>query len=212
MSCRAFLGGLLVGAAIGFSGLWRSATSGATVAPRRFTTSDGRRPQPLTARMVEFDETGGVPDGTPTTASVVPTTPALGALPGPGGSSSSSAAPGGGKERGTHWSVGKLHALPSVVDIAAPGMAAHVAQRRSYNREMIMFTSDNQMGGWAYHWVNQMRKWGYEHWLILGDEEATCHTLSNGWKPMVDKYHEEPLSCVYSSCAHPPSLPPLVRV
>jgi hypothetical protein len=62
-----------------------------------------------------------------------------------------------------------------------------------------MFTSDHQMGGWAYHWVNQMRRWGYEHWLILGDKESTCHTLSNGWQPMVERYGEEPLSCVWSS-------------
>ena len=72
------------------------------------------------------------------------------------------------------------------------GMAAHVARRRSFKRETIMFTSDHQMGGWAYHWVNQMRQRGYEHWFILGDQESTCTTLSNGWRPMVERFGEEP--------------------
>ena len=110
--------------------------------------------------------------------------------------------PSNGNGNGRHsrfWSVGKLRALPKPVDIALPGMAAHVAKHRAYKKETIMFTSDHQMGGWAYHWVNQMRNWGYEHWLILGDQESTCHTLQDGWGKMVKAHGEEPLSCVWSS-------------
>ena len=110
--------------------------------------------------------------------------------------------PSNGNGNGRHsrfWSVGKLRALPKPVDIALPGMAAHVAKHRAYKKETIMFTSDHQMGGWAYHWVNQMRNWGYEHWLILGDQESTCHTLQDGWGKMVKAHSEEPLSCVWSS-------------
>ena len=92
-----------------------------------------------------------------------------------------------------------MRALPKPVDVALPGMAKHVVEHRSYKRELIMFTSDHQMIGWAGHWVNQMRRKGYEHWLILGDRESTCHTLQANWQPMVQRYGEEPLSCVWSS-------------
>ena len=122
------------------------------------------------------------PSATPAAAASVPT-----------GSADSS------RPKSRLHSVGKLRALPKTVDIARPGMARHVARRRSYKGEIIMFTSDNQMGGWAYHWVNQMRIQGYEHWLILADEKSTCGVLQDGWAPMVTKFGEEPLSCVYSS-------------
>ena len=198
MSCRAFIGGLLVGAAIGFSGLWRSATSRTAATPRRFTGSDGRRPHSLTASRM--GEAGGDAGMGEVGREALPAAPASLGMQHDSHQVTlhdhDDAPPSGS---GRHWSVGKLHALPRAVDIAAPGMAAHVAHHRSYRREMIMFTSDHQMGGWAYHWVRQMRRWGYEHWMILGDQESTCETLSNGWRPMVDRYSEEPLSCVWSS-------------
>ncbi len=84
-------------------------------------------------------------------------------------------------------------------------MARRAVQKRSYRNEIIMFTSDSQMGGWAYHWVHQMRRMGYEHWLILADKEPTCATLQAGWEPMVRNHAELPLSCAWSSYprAHP---------
>ena len=45
-------------------------------------------------------------------------------------------------------------------------MADRLVTRRSFKEEIIIFESDAQMKGWAYHWVNQMRQIGYEHWTI----------------------------------------------
>ena len=43
---------------------------------------------------------------------------------------------------------------------------------RSYRGEIIMFTADANMAGWGFHWVNQLRKGGYEHWVMLADRRV----------------------------------------
>ena len=73
------------------------------------------------------------------------------------------------------------------------------ARVRSYRKEIIIFESDKSMGGWAFYWVHQMRRKGYEHWLILADKEESCTSLQTQWEPMVSTYHEQPLSCAWSS-------------
>ena len=210
---------------VGLSGWFRYNGNATIVASPRevIAAGGGLRPQPLRSTlsgeqaMVEFDH-GGSPDAPPKfvarASKPVPAAPtsmvqatsrapqssivaAMGPTDSPtnGGLHASSASTAGSRYKST----GKLRALPEPVDVALPGMAEHVVARRSYKSELIMFTSDHQMIGWAGHWVNQMRQRGYEHWLILGDQESTCHTLQKNWRPMVERYAEEPLSCVWSS-------------
>ena len=76
---------------------------------------------------------------------------------------------------------------------------------RSWKREIILFTADANMAGWGYHWVAQLRKMGYEHWVMLADAEPTCTSINEPWEPMVRAFAEERLSCAWSSAprAHP---------
>ena len=218
MSCRAFLSGLLVGAMVGLSG-WVRYNSDATIAasPREVVAAGGGlRPQPVRSTlsgeqaMVEFEHRGPTDVATSVARASVAGPVAIASeakvvAPAPRPSISAASAPttgsqpSGSMRKGRYVSTGKLRALPQPVDIALPGMAEQVVAHRSYKSELIMFTSDHQMIGWAGHWVNQMRQRGYEHWLILGDQESTCHTLQKNWRPMVERYAEEPLSCVWSS-------------
>lgn len=212
MSCRAFLGGLAVGAIIGLSVIWGPPQQTVQRAPILLSSNIGRRPTAIgTNEMVEESDTREVRErlmpgqGASSSRTVATSTPTAAAAAAPmattavAAPSSESSSSKARRARGSHWSVGKLQALPKAVDIAAPGMARHVVERRSYRNEIILFTSDHQMGGWAYHWVQQMRQWGYEHHFILGDNPGTCETLSKGWEPMVERYGEERLSCVWSS-------------
>ena len=102
-------------------------------------------------------------------------------------------------------SVGRVRPLPTAVDLDAPGEFRRVAQLRSWKREIILFTADANMVGWGYHWVAQLRKMGYEHWVMLADAEPTCTSINEQWEPMVRAFAEERLSCAWSSAprAHP---------
>ena len=102
-------------------------------------------------------------------------------------------------------SVGRVRPLPTAVDLDAPGEFRRVAQLRSWKREIILFTADANMAGWGYHWVAQLRKMGYEHWVMLADAEPTCTSINEQWEPMVRAFAEERLSCAWSSAprAHP---------
>lgn len=223
-TCRSFCIGIAVGALIGATGLVKSkppSPEGATpvsvyqpylrpealdaadaanhsaMAATQPTRTEAHRQQPATAPAFE-------PRARAARAAVRPpagssTQPAQQAPPAVRAAvpKASFTAPAGRSK--DYTSLGTIGPLPSVVDIAAPGMARHVAQTRSYKGELIMFTSDSQMGGWAYHWVHQMRRMGYEHWMILADQAKTCDTLQEGWKPMMSGYQEELLSCTWSS-------------
>lgn len=103
------------------------------------------------------------------------------------------------KQRSALASKGVLRPLPESIDLTKPLMTERLAQSRSYKGEIIIFESDAQMRGWAYHWVNQMRQLEYEHWVILTDGNKTCSALHDGWRPMTQRYGEEALSCVWSS-------------
>ena len=219
MSCRGFIGGLIIGGVIGLSSMWVTPPQ-ASRGPVAISTAAPLRPVPLgggsqvvdtaDAQLAQHSHPIPAPAEVPpradaagtaaSSARAAITTPATAVAAGAGKDNlPHDENERGSQRRGSYWSVGKLRALPAAVDIAGPGMAQHVADLRSYRKEIIMFTSDNQMGGWAYHWVNQMRRWGYEHHFILGDAPETCATLSKGWAPMVAKHQEEPLSCVWSS-------------
>ena len=168
MSCRAFGGGLLVGALLGSTTLLNY---GQTETPRdEWVMAEGHRPhalQPLDPRLSGF-----VPPPSDTQlAAAPPKAAARATLP---SAVPATKAPSITPKSARYHSVGKLRALPKSVDIALPGNARHVVEHRSFNREIIMFTSDHQMIGWAAHWVNQMRQRGYEHWMILGDKPETC--------------------------------------
>ena len=78
-----------------------------------------------------------------------------------------------------------MRPLPTAVDLDAPGEFRRVAQLRSWKREIILFTADANMAGWGYHWVAQLRKMGYEHWVMLADAEPTCTSINEQWEPMV---------------------------
>ena len=140
---------------------------------------EGRRPQSLGAQPAAVPLLGDATAPPPGDA----TTPPLGDATAP---------------KSAYHSLGKLRSLPQL-DIAQPGAAATVAQTRSYKREIIIFESDASMAGWAFYWVGQMRRKGYEHWIILADQEASCTSINSQWQPMVEKHHEQPLSCAWSS-------------
>ena len=192
MSCRACAGGMLIGVILGSTGWWQY--SGQDSPQQVRVASERNRPLALglTVPPPAIEQNQATVDDAPPTPTVAAAEQIQAAVDETSPTPTVAAAD-------SYWSVGKLRPLTRVVDVAAPGMARYVVQRRSYKKEIIMFTSDHQMIGWAGHWVNQMRKRGYEHWLILGDKESTCHTLQKGWKPMVERFGEEALSCAYSS-------------
>ena len=99
------------------------------------------------------------------------------------------------------------HRIPGLsVDIDQPGMAAHVAQSRAVDGDIILFSSNARMrAGWTFNWVNQLRHWHRENWLILTDRNETCSLLQRGWEPMTRLHREMPLACIWSS--YPPSHP-----
>ena len=49
------------------------------------------------------------------------------------------------------------------------------------------------VAGWGFHFVNQLRARGYEHWLILADSCPTCEGIHTKWeiavKSMSGKYY-----------------------
>ena len=97
-------------------------------------------------------------------------------------------------------SVGQLSPLPrEALDIAAAGVPARVAKTRGYRGELILFTADENMAGWGFHFVNQLRRRGHEHWLIMADSADNCAGMHAQWEKMVSSYSEAPLSCAYSS-------------
>lgn len=91
------------------------------------------------------------------------------------------------------------------VDLDQPGMAAHVAQTRAVDGDIILFSSNARMAGWTFNWVNQLRRWHKENWLILTDRNETCGLLQQSWEPMTRIHRELPLACIWSS--YPPSHP-----
>jgi hypothetical protein len=192
MSGRPFAGGMLIGVILGSTGWWQY--SGQDSPQQVRVASERNRPLALglTVPPPATEQIQATVDDAPPTLTVAAAEQIQAAVDETSPTPTVAAAD-------SYWSVGKLRPLTRVVDVAAPGMARYVVQRRSYKKEIIMFTSDHQMIGWAGHWVNQMRKRGYEHWLILGDKESTCHTLQKDWKPMVERFGEEALSCAYSS-------------
>ena len=196
MSCRAFGGGLLFGALLGSTSWWRY-SSVESPSTQHILAMEGVRPLALDGTAPETAPTDLVlkpPVSHHVATEAVEQRPTLSHKPRRRGQLTASAqrTPPSIDE---YRSVGKLRALEGVLDIAQPGNARRIVQQRSYKRELIMFTSDHQMGGWAYHWVNQMRQRGYEHWLILGDKASTCSVLMQGWAPMVSQFGELPLSC-----------------
>ena len=97
-------------------------------------------------------------------------------------------------------SVGSLSPLRRGLDLSSSDAAiAQLVASRSFRGETILFTSDGSMGGWAFHFVHQLRRVGYEHWFILADTDATCNELHRMWRPMEERYAEVPLSCAFST-------------
>ena len=97
-------------------------------------------------------------------------------------------------------SVGHLGHLPQQsLDVAAPGAARQIASTRAYRGEIILFTAEEEMAGWGFHWVNQLRTRGYEHWLILSDGAENCRKMHEKWRAVQAVGGDEPLSCVFSS-------------
>ena len=95
----------------------------------------------------------------------------------------------------THRSVGTTPAVRRGLDLSQPGAIEHVAATRSHRGEIILFTSDAAMGGWAFHFVLTLRRVGYEHWFILADSDATCEALHEQWRQMEVQHAEPPLAC-----------------
>ena len=174
MYCRALTLGVIVGAALRLT--WYESDSGGgagALGPTVTRSYDGRRPHAVVGAALQ-------------------------------GASASSALPPAGnapqhqQPRSEYHSLGKLGSLPTL-DLAQPGAVEKAARVRSYRKEIIIFESDKSMGGWAFYWVNQMRRKGYEHWLILADKEESCESLQEQWQPMVATFNEQPLSCAWSS-------------
>ncbi|KAL1525165.1 hypothetical protein AB1Y20_020036 [Prymnesium parvum] len=186
---RAFSAGLVLGVLIGSARL----LSPERLAPHRIVEGSGRRPAALQP----------VAEGATPPRSTERATPPVAESATPPRSTERAAAReesrGGGGKKSVMHSVGWLRPLGRPVDVAEAAMADRLVARRSFQQEIILFESDAQMKGWAYHWVHQMRRMGYEHWTILTDGNATCQALHAGWRPMVDAHGEEDLSCVWSS-------------
>jgi len=102
-------------------------------------------------------------------------------------------------------SVGITRPLRRGLDLAQTGAVEQVVASRSHRGEIILFTSDANMPGWAFHFVLTLRRVGYEHWLLLADADATCDALHERWRPMETQHTEAPLSCAWSSypASHP---------
>ena len=196
---RAFGGDILVGTLLGTLHLLSPEPATLVVSPsqphRVRVAVEGRRPAALAAAA-----RAAVPVAEPTAARTmsapVATTTAAAA---PALSSAAATSAGPAKRASTYWSVGKLKALPHAMDIDGPGVIGQVARTRSYKGEVILFTADAGMAGWGYHWVYQLRRMGYEHWVMLADVQKTCESIHEQWEPMERVHNELPLSCVWSS-------------
>ena len=171
--CRALSIGVVLG---GILRLTRNGDSPSATLRPSFNHNDGRRPRSVL---------GGAPQ-------------ALTASAPSHGASEQQQLPPPEPPRSAYHSVGKLQSLP-ILDLAQPGAMRQAARTRSYKKEIIIFESDKAMAGWAFYWVNQMRRKGYEHWLILADKDESCASIRSQWEPMMTQHGEEPLSCAWSS-------------
>lgn len=103
-------------------------------------------------------------------------------------------------------SLDHLAPLPrEALDLSAPGVPAAVARTRGWRNEIILFTADSHMSGWAFHFVTQLRSRRLENWVILSDGPNSCESMHLQWDQMVKAHGEQPLSCVHSSypASHP---------
>ena len=174
--CRALSIGVLVGVVLRLTRNDDSPAASATLRPS-FTHNDGRRPRSVL---------GGAPRASTAFA------------PSHDASELQQQQQQQQQPRSAYHSVGKLQSLP-ILDLAQPGAMRQAARTRSYKKEIIIFESDKSMAGWAFYWVNQMRRKGYEHWLILADKDESCSSIRSQWEPMMTKHGEEPISCAWSS-------------
>lgn len=71
-------------------------------------------------------------------------------------------------------SVGKVKLLGSPPDLSARGELQRAVEARSFKRELILLSATEERLAEAINAVLQLRRLGFEHYLILGDVRGTC--------------------------------------